>query len=624
MAPKFRSTGNTEKRKSTPGFRAFAFILGAFGITVIIAWSVIKFNPSLYRSMFLGASKETPSQLDSTPASKTPIEASESDNIEFDSFLNDVFKTVVTRDPYTLATSVSNPSSYGIDSSSVTYKSSEELKTRFSELNNKLTTFNYKELSYNQQLAYDQLSTYLSNMINKYEYPLYSSELSDVNAGPYILADTLSAYSINNSDEINSYMSLLRSSTSYLDHISSTEGERIDNNISYSDSNIDVITTNLNYSLNEFKSGNVYNSFATKIDSLGIDSAKADSIKSECNSIITESLVPKYESIINQMNSYKGKNSTDLGISSLENGSEYYEKALVTSVGTDKSFNYLQKLNDSYLEQFMTTIDDLSSSYGRTYRQLSIVDGEPSNMISKLVDRSSSHFSSVENTNPTLVTNERNFGSAFDSSSTVLLHKAVDSSSENTVILNTKSWDYSNSLYKSLAGSTYPGILYQRQLLLNNINNGSANAVRYVTVSNGYADAINMYSQYLAYEYGDSESELNQLKLDRYYYLSYMFIYGKIDMLVNHDGKQLSDVVSIMSGYGIRDSAVQSNIYNAVTRNPGAYASKACSFIEIMEMQRKASDLKGDSYNEDSFNKLIEKLGPISFTAFEKRLYMID
>lgn len=474
---------DTSKKKFFTPKRIVILIVFLAGVSILLAWGIIRFNPNIYRSLFLGASKDTPESLDPEKASTTPIAASETDNSDFNSFTNELLNIVVSADAGTNNAGMEHPENYGVAEGKYSFNANS-----FTELKNRLSSFDYSSLSFKQQKAYDEINYYLDGQIANTAYPDLAGH----------------TYSGSLSEQAN------------------------------------------------------------------------------CKS--------------------------------------YYEQLLESSIGAGKTVDEYYAMNAAYLEQFFRGLDGTSSSDQKKYKSYS-TDGEPGEILSKLKNITNEHFPTAVNAEYTVEYMEN--GGKYFADAAEYIAPPLDNINKGKFILNKNAVNYSRDLFTILANEGYAGHMYQTTYLTDQINNGSEDPVRYFTMNSGYTEGFASYAEYLAYTYNDS-ADLGSKTVAKYYNFGYNAIYAKIDIDVNYYGKSFDDLRSFLSGYGIRDSAVQDDLYNAVTANPGSYAIKALGLEEVLEMQRKAKDIAGDNYSDEKFNQLITELGPMGFKDIEKRLYIIN
>ncbi|MCI5862492.1 MAG: DUF885 domain-containing protein [Lachnospiraceae bacterium] len=485
---------DTSKKKIFTPKRIVILIVFLAGVSILIAWAIIRFNPSIYRSLFLASSKDTPESLDPDKADTTPVSYSDTDNSDFNDYTNKLLNLLVTSDTNTYNSSMEHPERYGVEQGKYSLNPNNQADTNaayltsFTDLKKRLATFDYSSLSFKQQKAYDEIRLCLDSYITKFTYP----------------------------------------------------------------------------DLSEHK--------------------------------------------------YSGS------LSSQPNGKEYYEQLLENSIGAGKTVDEYYKMNNAYLEQFFKGLDSTSSGDQKKYKSYS-TDGDPNEILNKLKEMSKEHFPAVQDAQYTIEYSEDE-GKYFVDAARYII-PPLDDINKSKIILNKNAVNYSRDLFTILAHEGYPGHMYQVSYLSDKINKGEEDPVRYFTMNNGYTEGFASYAEYLSYSYNDSvESGVSDVA--KYYNFGYNAIYAKIDIEANYYGKSIDELRSFLSGYGIRDSKVQDDLYNDVTTNPGSRVIYAVGLEEVFEMQRKAKDIAGDNYSDDKFNRLITELGPMGFKDIEKRLYMIN
>ncbi len=617
---------NSSGKKSN-SFRIIAIILLIIGGSFFAFMLVIRLNPSLYRKMFLHASSSTPADLDPSPASTQPIISTEGGNDDYRSFMLDVTAAVISESGSDLNTSVINPEKYGINSSKVTeyfIMNDSEKEKLWNDYRQKLEGFDYNSLSSSQQRSYDSIKFYLDNKKSMEPYGLFSSDVVGDISGPYAVTTVFTEYPINSEVDAAEYVSLLRNMDSYFKKIEDAEKKRSEAGFFMPDNQADKSIDQLSKIRENIAAGSFKDSFLERLNKTDLNGAVKDEYIKEHDKAINEVILPGYDSLIKTLESLKGTSKYSGGLCNYPNGKEYFASLIETYVGAGKeSPDAYFNLIDSYLESFYKKTDELTAQDRNLTRQIdgfSLEKGTTEELVNDLKEKYKNDFTEIADFPYDITPVEENLSE--DTREAFYSSPALDAGFGGTLYINEKKAAEDDNYYETVAHESFPGHMYQTMYMANQVNSGKEDVVRYFLTPKGYIEGWGIYSGFYAFDYTDDYSR-NLADLVKAFEEGYICLLGRADFMVNYYGMPFNEVNNFFAGYGYATESVQ-EVYDFVVESPGEYAMYCLGFLEVKEMQRKAIDLKGESYTDKSFNDFMIRTGPMAFSDIEKRIYTIE
>lgn len=293
-----------------------------------------------------------------------------------------------------------------------------------------------------------------------------------------------------------------------------------------------------------------------------------------------------YTSVSSQL-----EKSPGTSLASIDNGRDYYSALLNSYTLSDRSTDYYNELVDVYIESFFSDAQSLTSKkrgLAKDMEKFSFPSGSGEDLVSSLKERSSSDFPGV------LAVDYK-----YDPDFPDISDRA--------------------KLFPALARNICPGHLYLTGILDMNIHSGKTDSLRAIIANKSYSTGWDKYAEFYSYDYVDGYDK-NVINLRRDYDQIITCLYAKADIMANYYGEPKEKIANYLTGYGIRDAASQTEIYDYVLTHPGQYAATSIGFLEIKDLSRRARLLKGDAYSDETFHRFIVNAGPLSYNDLDKRL----
>lgn len=561
----------------------------------------------------LSACSAAPSQPDEPPASA-------SKNESFTEYLNDYVVKVAENDYTTLHHYFEHPEKYGIDMKDVTItlgsiEPDEKTLALEDELDKQLDTFDRSSLDSRQQRIYDQLQYEFeqSDKEEEEKFRYLGNVWSTMNGLPQSLISFFSEYELREEADIAPLITLIQDVPRYtkdaLDY-SRKQAERDTLMLDYDE----TIQTCQN-TLDTQADSAVRAELMVEVEQLGLDKDATDKYKQQINMALDEAFFPSYQTMIDGLNALKPDIQPLAGLSSLENGKEYYELLVQEATGTDDSVPEIKK----NIEEELSGIS----------AQMSLLIDEDMN---NLIDFMSLHtdFSSVDdiliylNSHyskqfPQLEAMEYDLQPLADDQSqegivAYFMLPAVDSTSKYRIRYNRR--DYGDdptaiSLYQTLAHEGIPGHMYQAQYNKQNF----VYTIEYFLSNPGFSEGYATYVENQALKFLDLDPDL----VDMYVYNDLMSNYYVLlmDIAVHYENMDLD---TFKSEFDMFDAAALEDIYAQLADNPGVFMSYYYGFYKINQLRQDAKEQLKDRLDEVDFNNALLSAGSVNFDLIKQNI----
>jgi len=314
---------------------------------------------------------------------------------DFDEFINNIFIEEVSDDSITLNYSVKNKQQYGLAGISPTLgeASIQGMKDSLFVSENRLAsmeTFNYDNLTSEQQLIYDIIYNMLKQNLQASDVLEYSENLGPVTGIQAQLPVLLAEFNFYEKDDIDTYIELLRLVPSYFDSIIEFEKEKSSKGLFMSDTTAQAIIDQCN----EFAETNdenylitVFNNKIKKFE--GLTEEEITSYINSSTKAVKECVIPAYKNLINSLVKLKGTGENDNGLCGFEKGKEYYEYLVKTKTGSYRNITEIDRMLSNALsgtQQEMAKIMTVSPDVYYKAQEFEYPYKEPEKAIEYLKD----------------------------------------------------------------------------------------------------------------------------------------------------------------------------------------------------------------------------------------------
>ena len=537
---------------------------------------------------------------------------------DFDAFTEELFRNELSQNTINLHYTLAYPKNYGIEDYDVSLGSFEMSDiydySELEELEKTLKDFSYDDLTDEQQLTYDILNDYIETENTVKDLPLYGELLNPLTGYQSQLPVLLAEYTFRTKEDIENYLALTASIEESFHSIIEYEKARSEAGLFMPDYAAEAIIEQCSTFIEDPENNYMIEVFNDKIDAFsGLSDTERNDYKERNHTIITTNIVNAYRSLIDSLTELKGSGVNEGGLCNFKDGKRYYEYLVKNATGSSKSIKNLQKMTERYIDNCineMISIAALNPNVLDDIATYSFDLTEPNDILEDLISKISIDFPEPPKVNYTVKyvheSMEESLSPAF------YLTPPIDDPSQNVIYINNGS--VSDDLYTTLAHEGYPGHLYQTVYT----NSSDLPLIRNLFSSPGYTEGWATYVEYYAFGISGLEKNLAQtLSLNGSASLG---LYAYVDMAVNYDGWDRTDVEEFFAGYGIEDKEATDFIYEAMVEDPANYLSYFIGYLEILELKDKAQKTLGDKFVLKDFHDFFLTIGPAPFSIIEKEM----
>ena len=544
--------------------------------------------------------------------------SSKTDNEDFSTYLDDIFRDEVTSDTITLHYTLKSPEGYGITRGPATFGDFDLASAAMysNSVNAELSTlrhFDYESLSKDQQITYNILEQYLNLETKCAGLDLYSSIFTGTSSVQSNLPITMAEYQFYEKQDVEDYIALLNALPEYFDKLCEFEKIRSEKGLFMSDTTADSSISQCTDFLSETDTNVLIETFADRINACDFltDEEKASYITA--NDTAVKGLVfDAYNSVIDCLTSLKGTGKNNGGLCGFPKGKEYYEYLVSYYTGSSKSVNDIATNIDASIKDAMsdvyTVYDKNPDAYDYYYNEdLNYGSDDPQTILDTLKVSMLDYYPNPPETSYTIKYVHKSLEDSL--SPAFYMVPPIDDAVENVIYINQGEKNGASDIYTTLAHEGYPGHLYQTTYY----NATKHNPVRDVLSFGGYTEGWATYVELNSYdlvEFPKYDEELSALAkaMDT----MNLAISCRIDIGVNYEGWSVEDVSSYLDDSGFDGSFAQ-DIYDYVVEDPAVYLKYYGGYLEFNELRTKAESELGDKFDLKEFNKALLDAGPCQF-----------
>lgn len=538
---------------------------------------------------------------------------------KFDEYTNQLFVDEITSNTINLHYTLAYPENYGIDNYTPTLGdfSIDELDQYTDNLlsmKEELSKFPYNELTKDQQLTYDIIADYLDTELSASDLYLYDEILSPTVGYQAQLPILLAEYTFRTEKDIEDYLALSAQIDSIFSTLIEYEQAKSAAGLFMADFAVDDVVSQMEDFIASPTENYMIDVFNDKIDNFsGLSSEKKQQYKDKNYEIVTTSIVPAYQKLIDGLSSLKGTGRNPGGLCYFPQGDIYYKYLVKTKTGSSKTVKQLKQKTENFILDALTEMSELYIEYPNIIDQFDTYTfdlTDPNEILQDLIKKIEADFPKVPDVNYTIKYVHKSMEE--DSSPAFFLTPPIDDMKNNIIYINNKYLD--DEIYPTLAHEGYPGHLYQ------NVYTNSKNLplVRNLFGSSGYSEGWATYVEH--YSYSISGLDTNLAKLLSLNAAASLGLYAYVDLSVNYDGWDQDEVASYLSMFGFDDEEIANEIFKSMVEEPANYLSYFIGYMEFLELREEAEKLARNNFSLKEFHDIILTLGPAPFDILSKHM----
>lgn len=535
----------------------------------------------------------------------------ESSDRQFRTFTRSLFQTEVSANTISLHYTLRSPSDYGIADIPATYGSlsSDPVAAKASVRNvlSSLQEFDPDTLSSENALTFKILDTYLKNASTGTDYLLYQEPLGPVSGIHTQLPVLLSEYSFYDTQDVETYLALLKETPSYFDSVIRFEQKKAASGLFMPDYQADSVLDTCQSFIDMGKENYLVSTFNERIASLDLlPENKKDSFQKENMKLVTEEIYPAYQNLITAIKSLKGKGTNEQGLSHFPYGKKYYEYLVRQTTGCNESISRLRLMTRAQILEDLNAMQKVLFPADAALTQASVLEQTPpDSMLDDLRSKITDTFPEIPDVDFQVKYVPESMQDYL--SPAFYMIPAIDNLTENVIYINNGQTASGLNLYTTLAHEGYPGHLYQTVYF----SASEPDPIRSILDFGGYVEGWATYAEMMSYYLAPlSKTEASLLQKNSSVILG---LYALADMGIHYDGWSVTDTVRFFSDYGINDANAVQSVYELIIGSPANYLKYYIGYLKFYELKKEMADTLGNQFSQKEFHRAVLDVGPAPF-----------
>ena len=535
----------------------------------------------------------------------------ESSDRQFRTFTRSLFQTEVSANTISLHYTLRSPSDYGIADLPSTYGSlsSDPVAAKASVRNvlSSLQEFDPDTLSSENALTFKILDTYLKNASTGTDYLLYQEPLGPVSGIHTQLPVLLSEYSFYDTQDVETYLALLKETPSYFDSVIRFEQKKAASGLFMPDYQADSVLDTCQSFIDMGKENYLVSTFNERIASLDLlPENKKDSFQKENMKLVTEEIYPAYQNLITAIKSLKGKGMNEQGLSHFPYGKKYYEYLVRQTTGCNESISRLRLMTRAQILEDLSAMQKVLFPADAALTQASVLEQtSPDSMLDDLRSKITDTFPEIPDVDFQVKYVPESMQDYL--SPAFYMIPAIDNLTENVIYINNGQTASGLNLYTTLAHEGYPGHLYQTVYF----SASEPDPIRSILDFGGYVEGWATYAEMMSYYLAPlPKTEASLLQKNSSVILG---LYALADMGIHYDGWSVTDTVRFFSDYGINDPNAVQSVYKLIIGSPANYLKYYIGYLKFYELKKEMADALGNQFSQKEFHRAVLDVGPAPF-----------
>lgn len=535
----------------------------------------------------------------------------ESSDRQFRTFTRSLFQTEVSANTISLHYTLRSPSDYGIADIPATYGSlsSDPVAAKASVRNvlSSLQEFDPDTLSSENALTFKILDTYLKNASTGTDYLLYQEPMDPVSGIHTQLPVLLSEYSFYDTQDVETYLALLKETPSYFDSVIRFEQKKAASGLFMPDYQADSVLDTCQSFIDMGKENYLVSTFNERIASLNLlPENKKDSFRKENMKLVTEEIYPAYQNLITAIKSLKGKGMNEQGLSYFPYGKKYYEYLVRQTTGCNESISRLRLMTRAQILEDLSAMQKVLFPADAALTQASVLEQTPpDSMLDDLRSKITDTFPEIPDVDFQVKYVPESMQDYL--SPAFYMIPAIDNLTENVIYINNGQTASGLNLYTTLAHEGYPGHLYQTVYF----SASEPDPIRSILDFGGYVEGWATYAEMMSYYLAPlPKTEASLLQKNSSVILG---LYALADMGIHYDGWSVTDTVRFFRDYGINDPNAVQSVYKLIIGSPANYLKYYIGYLKFYELKKEMANTLGNQFSQKEFHRAVLDVGPAPF-----------
>lgn len=543
--------------------------------------------------------------------------SSQSADARFQAFTENLFRQELATNTLNLHYTLKEPETYQIEPADVSLGSYQIVGTETcASVENCLAALQnipYAQLSSENQLTYDILTSYLTEALKGAPYTLYEEPLSPLTGTQAQLPVLLSEYPFYQTEDVETYLQLLEEFPAYFDSLIAFEQAKSDADLFMPAYAADSVVEECQSFIDLGSSNYLYSSFQNRLEGITSlePSAKDDYIRQN-QTLIETAVFPSYQRLIDAIANLRDTGVNGNGICYYPDGTSYYEYLVRQQTGSDRSIAELKELTLGQMQDDLQAIQDIiNKSNSLETIPFTLDDSNPLAILHDLKAQMADDFPEA----PEVTTQIKFVQSEMEEylSPAFYMVPAIDNYETNVIYINQGHLPDDLDLFTTLAHEGYPGHLYQTTYFAST----NPDPIRSILNFGGYTEGWATYCEMASYYYTSLSKE--QASLLQHNASMTLGLYALADIGIHYEGWTLIDTVSFFRQYGITDTDTITSIFELIIGDPANYLKYYIGYVEFLELKKDALREWGEYFTQKDFHKMILDTGPAPFSILKEQ-----
>lgn len=538
---------------------------------------------------------------------------------EFDAYLEDQLIETLEGDYYTMHSLVQDPSSLGIDPSSIEKtwgrfdeKTMEEDRAEIAETLEELESFSYEELTTSQQDTYDtfvyQMRT--SQELSDERFDYIASLFSPMTGIQVSLPTIFSDWELYTKQDAQDLILMMEDVDDYIQ--SALDYTYIQEERGMLCLSFEEIRSYCEQILSQGMESSVLDSLKEEVEDLNLSKQESEDIQSELETAFQDSYLKGYQLIMNAMDDLEknGENHSS-GLASFAAGKEYYSALMHSQIGSMRSVEEVQEMMSSACLDHLSSAMELSdAAMGVYFLDTGYQDYEE--IIEDVQNKMKDDFPEISAKEYQIQDMEEDI--ATDNGVAAYYQiPTLDGDQTGQLRVNPLNDGISSiDTYMTVCHEGMPGHMYQYNYTRENLNE----PVRWSLLTNtAYQEGYATYVEHFVLRYLDNDDRT--LKFYSEYMLSIYDALILADIGIHYENWDYATCAAQMETYGLTMTQEQ---YDQLLYTPCAFQPYYVGYEEIALYLSQAKDKEGKDFSEYDFHTVLLEAGAASFDVIQRHI----
>ena len=546
----------------------------------------------------------------------------------FSALDKEIFTWYATSDGFSFLFLIDDPQAIGIDPATVemswgdfSEESSHENALEADAFLTRLREIPRSGLSEAEQLAYDVIEQYLTDVVEGDKYPYFYEPLTKIVGLQANMPLNMALLPIDTEQDAVDYITLLNDTPRYYGQLLTYEQGRAEAGLFMTEDELDGVLLDCKGIMDSRDASFLYTVLNDAVDAIdGLSDERRAELKKSNADALEKNFFPAYDTLYDGLKGLRGKCRTKAGMCAISaDAKAYYAYGMRTEADNLLSVEETYQLLDDELMNLLVEMIEIGQSDPNLFdRATDLTSGDTETDVALLKSITAEIL-------PALPEHEVDMQNVPEELEDMLSPAAyvippVDEWKRNTVLINLSSVD--DEFLLTLAHEMYPGHLYQYvyQRALE-----SPSYMQRAAGISGYSEGWSQLSEDLVLEH--------QTTYDHNYGL-YTGVTTRFNtllpavasILVNYYGYNEESLATSLSKYlqffDVDTKEIASSFYATSVEMPFYYMKYAVGYAQLKALIRYAQDELGDAYDESAFLKAYLDMGRGQFNLIEERMYV--